>query len=328
MKARKFLSQINLIRKIVNKTKQLLLIKKYYSFRKNRKSKPCLVFCVDGRLKHGGLSDRFLGCLTTYALCKTFEIDFKILYTYPFNITDYFQPNLYDWQINDHNISYCITDSVPIVRLGDEKWLKSFRKLPTKQIHFYSNYRYLNTINKYYSTNFEYNILFNELFKLSDPLQKKLDDIRSKYPEKYISICFRFQNSFGDFEEANSAPLSKDKRTILTNNCLSAINRIKEMNNDIPILITSDSITFLKIVSSISNIYIIPGEIVHMDYIQNAQFETYEKSFIDLYMLGGGIKVIQFKMEFLLQSGFPFLAAKLNGKEYLYIDYQTMKQCN
>ena len=52
------------------------------------------------------------------------------------------------------------------------------------------------------------------------------------------------------------------------------------------ILVTSDSITFLKTIRKQKNyVSIIPGKVVHMNYTSEAEYKVYMESFIDLLML-------------------------------------------
>jgi hypothetical protein len=305
------------VRHLFNYFREFSLKIAYYNLPPNKHFNHCFVFCVDGRLKHGGLADRLFGIICTFALCKIYNIKFKILYNSPFSLDDYLIPNQYDWRINDSEISFNLKQARPVIKLGDLRYYKKFHYYyPGKQIHFYSNYKNLHEINVFYKTDYTIKSLFDELFKPSERFQKDLEALRSKVPLQYISVCFRLQNRFGDLKEAKSHELSISQQEKLIKVCIDALMTVKQKHNNSPILITSDSVSFLSIVSKTEGIYKIPGKVVHMDYTSDADFDTYEKSFLDFYMLGYGEKVYQFKMPDLWVSGFPRLAAYLGGVEY------------
>lgn len=318
-KIKQILSKSVCARILYNCYREQNLLHKYYKNRKDNISSHFykgIVFCVDGRVKHGGLADRFFGCLCVYALCKIEKCDFKLHYISPFRLEDYLQPNLYDWTIREGDLVYDSRISFPIVRLGDNRYYRNspfYKK--NKQIHFYSNFKSLDFINEKYGTNFSFDELYNELFRPSFIFQKDLLNIRALLPSRYISICFRFQNFFGDFFEAENPSASIIDQESMILKCHTNIELIIEKYK-LPVLCTSDSQLFLNSLSAKRDVYTIPGKVVHMDYSTGQDFEIYEKSFIDFYMLGQGQRVIQFKGEHLWKSGFSRLAAYVQGTEY------------
>ncbi|HRQ30126.1 MAG TPA: hypothetical protein PLU49_08640 [Saprospiraceae bacterium] len=56
-----------------------------------------IISVADGTRSSKGLTDRFKGMVSLYALSKATHSNFKILFTHPFNLTDYLIPNQYDW---------------------------------------------------------------------------------------------------------------------------------------------------------------------------------------------------------------------------------------
>ena len=73
--------------------------------RATNKSK--MVICMlDGRALHGGLSDRLMGIISTYKVCKLLNLDFRIHFVKPFFLNDYLVPNKIDWKISYEEISY------------------------------------------------------------------------------------------------------------------------------------------------------------------------------------------------------------------------------
>ena len=62
-----------------------------------------------------------------------------------------------------------------------------------KQLHIYTNAGFV--------YDYGYSVLFNELFKTSERLQKSIDFYLKDIGSNYISISARFLDLFGDFNE-------------------------------------------------------------------------------------------------------------------------------
>jgi len=290
------------------KKHQLYLQYYHYNFKDNIQESS-LIFMVDGRLHHGGMADRFAGLCTSFALSKINHVPFHVNYIFPFNLEDFLLPNKYDWTIDKKKISYNKKNSFLAMSMG--ACFKSFKS--NKQNHIYSNFWDIDYINKMHSTNFTLKNLFDELFKPAESLSIKLDLFTKEIGGRYIGVVFRFQQLLGDFVEGKFPVLKEQERELLKQNCYNKLRQISEENQDYRILVTSDSVTFLDFIKDINYVYIIPGDLVHMDYIGNADKSTYAKSFFDFYMLRNSIKIINVIGGGLMPSGFPLFAARSNN---------------
>lgn len=89
------------------------------------------------------------------------------------------------------------------------------------------------------------------------------------------------------------------------------------MHKDKALLVTSDSITFLKKAVQIEGVHIIPGTLIHMDGQKNNipqnSYEIYLKSFIDFYMLSEAQKIYRIGTPYMYPSEFPVYAAKIHN---------------
>lgn len=130
---------------------------------------------------------------------------------------------------------------------------------------------------------------------------------------QYVAVCYRFMSLLGDFYEGNRPVLEARERTQLMERATRALQRIRERHAGMPVLVTSDSQTFLESIAPIPDIVTIPGKVVHMDYTAGEQVATYLKSFTDLYLLSGGIKIYRMCGCGLYPSGFPNTAALMGG---------------
>ena len=54
------------------------------------------------------MADRFKGAVSAYAYCKQRNIDFRIRYVFPFELSDYLYPSQYDWRLKKNEYTECI----------------------------------------------------------------------------------------------------------------------------------------------------------------------------------------------------------------------------
>lgn len=295
------------------------LIEQYYSDESSlaNMSETTVILMIDGRSVHGGLTDRLRGITTVYQYCKRNGIRFKLKYNYPFQMSDYLEPAVYDWRIAENEICYnrsqaavlVLNDYMLDVRLH-KYYLKNFiHKNRGKQIHVYSNTYFLD---KYFSQS------FRELFRPSLPLRKAIDLNLAHIGKKYVAMVFRFQQLLGDFKEDGYQVLEKQEQNILMSKCIEKVKELRASHHpDDIVLVTSDSQKFLnEIVSQLDFVRIIPGKVVHMDHTSGAAFDTYMKSFVDLFLLSKASKIYLLQTGKMYHSGFAKRASMINDVTY------------
>lgn len=278
-----------------------------------------VIMMIDGRYEAWGMADRLRACLGIYSLCKAQNMPFYINWTYPFDLKYFLEPNIYNWSINSQDIIYEIPYSKPFVVFVNgkvlcesllDKYIFLYKILKTNHIqyHLYTNV----IINKS-----QWHNLFLELFKPSAILQAAISENLQKIGSPYISATFRFQQLLGDFKEAGFRILEKTERLELINKCIKELNSfIESVPVNYKVLVTSDSITFLKKVQGNSRIYVIPGIVVHMSNM--ADKSTFLKSFLDFYLIMGAEKVYLFQTGQMYNSGFPRFAAQVGNKTFIH----------
>lgn len=283
---------------------------------RSQNSKQLIVYMADGKIHHGGLSDRLCGIISTFCFCKEHNIDFKIYFKHPFDLSIFLQPNEYNWLIHNEDISYNIHDSLPIYISHDKNWVEQRRKaqiklmLAYKQIHVYTNMRYYDTQ--------EFSYYFNLLFRPSDLLRSEIDYNIAKLPPIYISLTFRFQQLLGDFVEGNFPIIkSEEEKQVLIDRCLDCIEKVHQKHiNAMKVLVTSDSTTFLSIAAErLSYVYTIPGRIAHPDFSnESVVIDMYKKSFLDLFLISKAEKIYVADFAPLYATTFPYTASFITGR--------------
>lgn len=306
------------------KYKKTQLLKYYLKidFLEAKKNKYCILK-IDGRVHHGGLCDRLKSAVIIYAICKAKNIPFKIYFSSPFKLDNILSPNEYNWIISEKELTNSIFNTKIITSYTSK--LKLHFKNKT-QIHVYNfGGGYIDNVNSKYHTDYTFGSLYQELFKPGNILAKQIDIIKKSIGGNYISVCYRFQSLLGDFYEGEhfekkAHSFKDDERNELIQLSVNALNAIKEKHPNMPILVTSDSSTFLSIINKIPKIITIPGKIVHMDFTFNEKESTYMKSYLDLYMLSGGEKIYRVSGKGLYETGFPKVAALMTNKEIEFIE--------
>ena len=307
------------IRKVIDKIKN----RRLYGFYTDAAAKIGvgreLVFMADGRMRHGGLSDRLCGIVSTYNYAKQNNLKFRIYFVRPYRLQDILLPATSDWTIDEKELSYNVEEAIPIyishqLKYKDvEKYFHNkLLKHHGQQIHLYTNARYFKEG--------DFAGLFAELFKPAPMLQAMIDENMNRIPKGYVSLTFRFQQLLGDFKEDGFPTLeTEEKKEQLMEKCLKCVEYVKK-KTDRSVLITSDSKTFLARAEAKENVYTIPGTIRHMEYTQGkADIAVDMKSYVDFYMLANADTIYLCNIRPLYHSGFPKTASRVYNKPYVEI---------
>lgn len=290
--------------------------------RKPETEKPLYIAMVDGETFHGGMCDRFKGIISLYAYCKYRGLPFRIKYTYPFHLEDYLSPSTYDWTIKKGEYTDNPFYSRILYMRGEHLASRLLHLKTRKQIHFYTNRDCLTHINRAYATEgnspFEWGELYRELFKPGQVLQERLEVIKKELGENYYAAVFRFQNLLGDFQEYHYKSMEdQDEKEQLIGKCLQALKTLQAAHGNQALLVTSDSVTFLKRAVQLEGVHIISGTLVHIDGQKNSvlenSYEVYLKSFLDFYALSGARKIYRVGTSYMYPSEFPVYAAKIHN---------------
>jgi hypothetical protein len=181
-----------------------------------------IIYMLDGRAYSGGITDIIRGIVSMYKLSKEIGYDFKINFCYPYELTNYLEPNKYNWRISSDEISYNLYNSVPLWLYSvhnnygksreyeveyQRRILKRFveKNRSCSQLHIYTN--------SDWTQSYEYSVLFNELFKPAKRLLDAINFHKSHLANNYVSMTFRFQQLLGDFVK-NHTGTDKTMRVI------------------------------------------------------------------------------------------------------------------
>lgn len=332
-----------LITMLLPKSKRVLLVAKRYFLREvvdkhykliafdhvevRRKTNQELIFMSNGFMKHGGLSDRLRGIISSFKYAKEHGMAFSIYWDTPFDLNVYLAPNHYDWGIDKKDVIYELPLSYPIYIGSVYKMCKKDKKEEeqtqikiindavsshpaTLQFHVYSNAHFGDS---------EYHLLFHELFKPSAHLQRIIEEsIQEMARGTYIAMTFRFLHLLSDFEDTcRSKSLSHHERELYVNQCIHAIKRIHQENAPLPVFVTSDSQVFLNRVTQLPFVFVARGKIAHIDYCDTG---SYDKEFLDLYLLSRAKKIFRIHHGQMYYSGFPLTAGLIGNIDVVTLE--------
>lgn len=279
-----------------------------------------VIFLANGFCNHAGLCDRLKGITTLYEWCKEYHLNFCVSHTHPFNLGDYLIPNQYDWYIDKKDICYNkgytsvnhlmlnnlvrnLINSREVVSL-QKKWFINRVNTRKKQLHFYTNMMP--------ESNLQFSTCFQELFKPSPRLEKKLNFHLKSIGGHYISISFRFVQLLGDFIDCDGITLSEEEQENIINKSIKAIKEIKKENSLFSkILITSDSTKFIERAKSLPYVYVVEGKIGHINFEYSDDVNM--KTFIDFLMIANAQKVYLAKSDLMYNSDFSRYAAMIHN---------------
>lgn len=313
---RKFLRKY--CRNIINIVRTAnIFYKKKYTLKNESYTENLVIFFVDGYMIHGGLADRLKGIVSTYLICKAKALPFRLVFNYPFDIDTYLLPNIYNWKLRENEIvSYSMRNSL-IINVHNDFTANALFNIcdNNKQYHVYGNVDIIEKANIYFNQNFNWSVLYNELFKPSSYLNSSLQSSTINIGREYIALHFRFQQLLGDFQDPGQILLDKESQNKLINNCIKSIVELKDFELN-PLVVFSDSNLFLNIAKRIEGIYFIDGDISHMDYFElNKSVDIHLKTFVDFYMIRNANKVYIANNKLLRVSGFSEFAAISNNKD-------------
>lgn len=281
---------------------------------------PEYVLMADGKMVHGGLFDRLKGIISIYALSKVQNKYFGIYFKHPFDLSDYLRPASYDWTISDDKVFYSYPLSRPVIAYSENKNPVRLLKYRTGQIHYYFGGDILETINKMYGTDFQWKDLYHELFTPTKVVLDYVNERKTEIGTEYDAVHLRFVNLLGDNIEANQyQALNDDEQKLLVSHCVEKLRILNCCCKDKgkKLAVASDSMTFLKIVKDLlPEMYIVSGQVKHIDKVKEATVDDVLKLFADMYLLAGAVNVYSIVGEGLYASAFPEYSAKIGCRPF------------
>lgn len=287
------------------------------------------IYIANGFCDHAGLADRFKGMTALYGYSKEANVDFKIFHSHPFEWSDYLIPNQYEWRMSPNQICYNKKqvsvnyfmlhplvqrqiDTGEIIDLERNWVLQRISGTKANQMHFYTN--------MYPESDSLFGAYFRELFKPSPKVERNIQYHLQKIGKHYVSVSFRFVQLLGDFKDCIGGTLPVSQQESLIKKSLDVLHGIKERNPNVDvILVTADSMRFLQEAKSLPFVYVIDGEVGHINY--KSTDEVNMKTFLDFFMIANAEKVYLAKSDMMYKSEFSRRASMIYNKEFEQVNY-------
>lgn len=277
-----------------------------------------VIFRVDGRFTHGGLCDRFWGCLAVYNYCRRNGLDFKIDWRVPFDINTFFEPSEYNWVIRPEEVSFNPEEARLLIVSNNFNQANLWRNLdrigrsPYRQVHIYT------PAHLDYD---DFGMYFKQLFKPTPVLQSAIDAQKREIGGRYVSISFRFMQLLGDFKDMWGETLDAKGREDLLQRSLKTIEEVRKHHPEaVKVLVTSDSSTMLDRASEYPWVHIIPGKPMHIDLDAESGDLPHLKTLLDFMMIAGAEKVYFGRAPKIYGSTFAETAARVNNTPFERLD--------
>ncbi len=278
------------------------------------------IVCIcDGRMLHGGPTDRLRGILTTYREARRRGIPFYISWTSPFPLEDYLVPAGFDWRIKQTDICASLAGALPVIiddlpNLFGKMRLRAALARRKPQTHVYTNSD---------EARGEYAALYREVFRPSEALQREVDRHLAILGSRYFAFTFRFLQLLGDFEDYLPTVLPPEQQNEFMEMVEAEMLRlVAGLPADCRILVTSDSRRFLDHVRHIDErIYVVPGDVKNVDRTQGDHKDAWMKTFVDQQLLMHASRVYLMRTGAMYPSGFPRFAAEIGRAEFVYHNF-------
>ncbi|MDE7159219.1 MAG: hypothetical protein K2O24_00015 [Muribaculaceae bacterium] len=289
-----------------------------YHDRPEPPAKPGVVCMLDGEMNHGGLTDRLRGILTAYRETRRLGLPFYIFWTSPFPLTDYLLPATFDWRISPREISRSRANARAVV-IDDMNETQSLLRLRAAlrshlngsrpQLHLYTNAD---------SARGDYAELYRELFVPSPALLREVERHTRILGPGYRAVATRFLTLLGDFTDWYETVLDEKESAALLDKVTAEFHKIAaRFPKDSRILVTSDSRRFLEHIRHADpRIYIVEGDIGHIDLNRDRGDDTWMKTLVDQQLLMGAAEVVRMRTGRMYAGGFPRFAAEVGGTRF------------
>lgn len=277
------------------------------------------IWMVDPRDgQSGGWADRLRGILSTWALCKQTGTRFGIWFKRPFALEEYLLPAAYDWRLREEELDreharplcYCGADAahkrVPSIRYGVHHLRRGIARNAVS--HVYSNM---------WPRREEFPLLYHELFRPAPRLEALIEQQAEAIGGSYVAVAFRFVQLLGDFKDgvASFPILPEAQREGLIVHCLEQLEQVRAENPQVKrVLVTADSSTFLaRAAAEFDWVYVVAGDVAHIDALQYTAEQTTLKLFLDFYLLTRAQRVCLLVGPGMYRSGFSRTAARVGN---------------
>jgi hypothetical protein len=251
-------------------------------------------------------------------IARDLGVTFKIHMTSPFDIYNLLQPNAYDWRLTPYEEGLLYGRDATFCEqwAGNTQPDLQYLEITKKLRHAFRASQYVRCATNINLSGATYGVLFDKLFKPGPLLDSRVAHHLARLQSDYIAVTFRFQQLLGDFKEAGFQTLTVRDQRALIERCEAKLLEIYYKDAPKCVLVTSDSQSFLNLMSKHSFVYFVQGPRFHVDYHSGTSPEDYVNSFLDYLLLVKAQKIYSVVIGPMYDSGFPYRAALHYGHPF------------
>ncbi len=281
-----------------------------------------IVFYCNGVVPHGGMVDRLKGIISCYELARLEGLDFRIVYTSPVDLGDFFVSGTHDWTQPKEGFNPFYSRVCYYMDDFNTDLREVVRSRRVRRFCFFYN---INALKRWYpdldkeSLDAKWRSAFHTLFVPTAMLSGRLLSVQ----ERYICCHARFTSLMGDFRDTTKAVLTEKEKETLIRQVLDMIEQIKA-ENQYPVYVLSDSQRFLAHCEALQGIRILPGEPGHVGVVGTADpNEAFTKTWIDFDFLSRAESVYLLLGARMYNSDFSRYAALLGQARFEVVKPQA-----
>lgn len=287
-------------------------LKRFSLFAQNPQNSPMVLALVDGHNYHGGFTDRLKGIVSLFHFALARQVDFRLAYTFPLELSGYLEPNEYDWRIAPDLLPKSFFGTTFANLVGDASIDRLCRFPKNKTLVAYANRDLVPLLNNFYCTSYSWSELYHKLFRPSERLRKAIEAHLNVLGNSYIAVHFRFVGMFGDFNETPYAHIPDQQKEYIMQTNIEFLQNLSLEHYDRKIFVASDSPKFIVNVKNISNVYTLSGNVKHIDNaIDTAPDDAFMRLLLDFYLIAYSSEVFSIGTDEMYCSELPMYAAKL-----------------
>lgn len=302
---------------------------KKQKFKKQCTDKVNIIFVTNS---FGGITDWFKGMVSLFDFCEINKYNFKIYAKDKFDFNRFFVTNSYNWTMSDWEYSE-VNNSTGVLHLclskskkgGGDTWLEQQYTLKKICDNKKVSNVFVHSVAPYGLPTFAKR--FKELFAMSPYLCSVVEPMRNRI-SPYMAIALRFVNLLGDSDESvfGIDSINNKEQELLLQSCVSELKKLIEENNNLNVLVTTDSYRFLSYIDEDPTLrekvnHLVGDKVHHHIGFSNEVTDLgITKSYAEFMLISMAEKVYQIQIGSMYESKFPKWAASINNKKYQLIN--------
>lgn len=268
----------------------------------------------DSSARYGGWIDRVKGIISAYELARLTGRQLRLYAGPPFPIAELLRPATFDWRIEPRELRWNpLNTSFHVSRDRISPAFLALREASHPNLFVDTNLDYLPRLHPERDPaqlRALWSERFHELFALEPALEA---EVAAHAIPGATAIHARFTGLLGDFTDVVDNALAPAEREALLGQCIERV-RARAVRGG-PLLVFSDSPTFLSRAAELANVVVVPGTPAHIDRTSSPR-ETLRKTLLDFFVMTRCARIVLLRVGPMYPSAFSRYASYVNDAEW------------